>query len=110
MFVSAFTSRTRTVIVGFTFSYFSSVFQKVFGLFMFEKSFYPLLSVTIPLLCFLTPLYGGRDRVNGVIDNQRVVTLRGSGLPAQARAESDQGRVDPAMSISFARVVLQPSA
>jgi len=50
------------------------------------------------------------DRISGRIDTRRVITLKNSIRPIQSQSETDEGSVDPSMVISYARVVLQPSA
>jgi len=61
-------------------------------------------------LWFAAPLAAGaRDRIAGPVDASRTVVLRGS-LHPRAQARFDQGRVDPAMPISYATLQLKPAA
>ena len=68
------------------------------------------LSKTASLVLFATAAAAGAvDRIAAPVDASRMVVLRGSTHP-MAQARFDQGRVDPAMPISYATLHLKPAA
>ena len=68
-----------------------------------------LAAITLMASCSAVSLLGQRSRIPAVIDEAHRVTLAGHIHP-KARAENDQGRVEPSLVIPRVTLVLKPSA
>jgi len=64
-----------------------------------------ILAIMMATICFAAQ----PDRIANVIDSRASAVVQGS-VPAKAQAKYDQGPVDPAMSLSYITMLLQPSA
>jgi len=68
-----------------------------------------LSAIAVLLLIFASLVSAQRGRINGPIDNSRRVALSGHVNP-RARAEYDQGRVDPSQVLPYVSLIVKQTA